>query len=68
MPPFYNDVQQPRTPSSDYCDDDDEIASILSHKSLSYVKIETKVGDGETLSTRLLEDDFDLRLKKYDYC
>ena len=58
MPPFYNDEQPSRT-TSDYCDDDDEITSILSHKSLSYIKIETKVGDAETLSTRLLEDDFE---------
>lgn len=44
MPPFYND-------------DDDEMRSILSHKTISYVKIETKVTDAETLSTRLLDDD-----------
>eukprot|EP00986_Skeletonema_menzelii_P019338 scaffold27707_cov166-Skeletonema_menzelii.AAC.3 len=56
MPPFYNDEQLPRT---DYDTNDDEIASILSHKTLSYVKIETKVADAETLSTRLLEDDID---------
>ena len=60
MPPFYNDEQPPpRTTSYDINDDDDEIRSILSHKSLSYVTIETKVADAETLSTRLLEDYID---------
>jgi hypothetical protein len=55
MPPFYND-EPPRT-----TDADDEImrssSSILSHKTISYTKIETKVAGAETLSTRLLEDD-----------
>ena len=51
MPPFSNDESSPP--------DDDmsrSSSSILSHKSLSYVRIETKVADAETLSTRLLED------------
>lgn len=52
MPPFYND-EPPRTTDAD----DSSSASILSHKTISYIKIETKVADAETLSTRLLEDD-----------
>lgn len=61
MPPFYND-EPPRT------DADNEIRSILSHKTISYIKIETKVADAETLSTRLLEDDIDDDDDDEHYC
>mmetsp|Transcript_23168 Transcript_23168/g.36220 ORF Transcript_23168/g.36220 Transcript_23168/m.36220 type:complete len:196 (+) Transcript_23168:59-646(+) len=58
MPPFYNDESTP--PRRNYYNNDEKIIpSILSHKTLSYVKIETKVADAETLSTRLLEEYYD---------
>ena len=50
MPPFYNSDESSRP-------DDETTRSITSHKNLSYVRIETKVADAETLSTRLLDDD-----------
>ena len=50
MPPFYNSDESSRP-------DDETTRSITSHKNLSYVRIETKVADAETLSTRLLGDD-----------
>ena len=50
MPPFQH--ESPQTA-------DDESWSVISHKSLPYVRIETKVADAETLSTRLIEGDDD---------
>lgn len=56
MPPLYNNDESPHRTNYN----DNEIPSILSHKTLSYVKIETNVADAETLSTRLLEEEYDI--------